>query len=97
MKAEGERLGTVYNFMVDKRSGQVAYAVMSFGSFLGMGGSYHPLPWRALTYDTDKGGYVVDLDKDRLQGAPSYAESETPAWGDPAYGRRIDDYYGPAL
>jgi hypothetical protein len=92
----GERLGTVYNFMVDKRSGQVAYAVMSFGGFLGMGGSYHPLPWRALTYDTGKGGYVVDLDKQRLQGAPSYAESETPNWGDPAYGRRIDDYYGPA-
>jgi hypothetical protein len=94
---QGERLGSVYNFMVDKRSGQVAYAVMSFGGFLGVGGSYHPLPWRALTYDTGKGGYVVDLDKDRLRGAPSYAESETPNWGDPAYGRRIDDYYGSAL
>jgi hypothetical protein len=41
---KGERLGSVYNFMVDKRSGQVAYAVMSFGGFLGVGGSYHPLP-----------------------------------------------------
>ena len=45
----GEQLGTVYNFMVDKVSGQVAYAVMSFGGFLGIGESYHPLPWRALT------------------------------------------------
>src|SRR5215204_6666007 len=89
---QGERLGTVYNFMVDKRSGQVAYAVMSFGGFLGMGGSYHPLPWRALTYDTNQGGYVVDLDKDRLSKAPSYSASED-AFSDPAYGRRVRDYW----
>ena len=91
---QGERLGSVYNFMVDKRSGQVEYAVMSFGGFLGIGDSYHPLPWKALTYDTAKGGYVVDLDKDRLQKAPSYASGETANWRDPAYGRQIDDYYG---
>ena len=52
---EGERLGSVYNFMVDKVSGQVAYAVMSFGGFLGIGDSYHPLPWKSLTYDTEHG------------------------------------------
>jgi sporulation protein YlmC with PRC-barrel domain len=92
---QGERLGEVYNFMVDKRSGQVAYAVLSFGGFLGIGDSYYPLPWKALTYDTGKGGYVVDLDKSRLEGAPSYARSEVPDWGDPSFGRRIDDYYGP--
>jgi hypothetical protein len=79
--------------MVDKRSGQVAYAVMSFGDFLGVGGSHHPLPWRALTYDTNLGGYVVDLDKDRLRGAPSYAEGESPSW-DREYGGRIDRHYG---
>ena len=92
---QGERLGSVYNFMVDKRSGQVEYAVMSFGGFLGIGDSYHPLPWKSLTYDTSQGGYVVDLDKDRLQKAPSYSSSEAPDWSDPGYGRRIDDYYGP--
>jgi len=92
---QGERLGTVYNFMVDKRSGQVAYAVMSFGSFLGIGGSYHPLPWKVLTYDTGKGGYVVDLDKDRLQKAPSYTGSQDPTWNR-AYGSQIDSYYGVA-
>ena len=91
---QGERLGSVDNFMVDKRSGQVEYAVMSFGGFLGIGDSYHPLPWKSLKYDTSMGGYVVDLDKNRLQGAPSYASSETPDWSDPSYGRRIDDYYG---
>ena len=93
---QGERLGSVYNFMVNKRTGQVAYAVMSFGGFLGIGDSYHPLPWKALNYDTNLGGYVVDIDKDRLQNAPSYTSSENPDWRDPAYGRRIDDYYGTA-
>ncbi len=89
----GNRLGSVHTVMIDKYSGQVAYAVMSFGGFLGVGGSYHPLPWRAPTYDTNLGGYVVDLDKDRLQGAPSYAASESPTW-DRTYGGRIDRHYG---
>ena len=67
----GEHLGSVYNLMIDKHSGQVAYAVMSFGGFLGMGESYHPLPWRVLTYDTGRGGYVVDLDRSRLEATSS--------------------------
>lgn len=66
----GERLGSVYNFMVNKRSGQVAYAVLSFGGFLGMGTSYHPPPWNELTYDTSLGGYVVNRTKEQLEGAP---------------------------
>jgi hypothetical protein len=90
----GERLGSVYNFMVHKRSGQVAYAVMSFGGFLGMGSSYHPLPWKQLTYDTRLGGYVVTLSKAQLEAAPAYSESELDVWDDPVYSRRIDDYYG---
>ena len=94
---QGERLGSIYNFMVDKRSGQVAYAILSFGGFLGIGDSYYPLPWKALTYDTSQGGYVVDLNKDRLQGAPSYSSSEAPDWSDPGYSRRIDDFYNPLL
>lgn len=90
---QGERLGDVYNFMVDKRSGQVAYAVMSFGGFLGMGQSYHPLPWKELTYDTGKGGYVVNLDTERLKNAPSYTSTETPDWSDLGWSRSIDAYY----
>jgi hypothetical protein len=89
-----ERLGSVYNLMIHKRSGQVAYAVMSFGGFLGMGSNYHPLPWNQLTYNTRLGGYVVNLTKEQLEGAPTYAESEADVWNDPAYGRRVDDYYG---
>jgi len=92
--AAGDRLGTVYNFMVGKRSGKVAYAVMSFGGFLGLGESYHPLPWEVLTYDTQKGGYVVNLSREQLEGAPRYSASEGPDWADVAYGRRINEYYG---
>ena len=89
----GERLGSVRNVMIDKYSGQVAYAVMSFGGFLGVGERYHPLPWGALTYDTKLGGYVGDLGREQLEGAPSHGRDEAP-WGDPAYGRGISDYYG---
>jgi PRC-barrel domain len=92
----GERLGSVYNVMIDKFSGQVAYAVMSFGGFLGIGERYHPLPWRALTYDTGLGGYVVDVTREQLEGAPSYGRDEAP-WGDPAYGRGVSSYYGVSL
>ena len=89
----GERLGEVYNFMVDKRSGRVAYAVMSFGGFLGIGQKYHPIPWQVLTYDTDLGGYVVDLDKETLKGAPSFARDEAPDWGSRDWETHIHDYY----
>lgn len=90
---EGESIGTVYNFMVDKVSGQVAYAVISFGGFLGLGESYHPVPWRALTYSVDLGGYIVDIDRDTLAGAPTHGPGEDP-FADPAFGERVDGHYG---
>src|SRR3954466_10971459 len=90
----GENRGTVKNFMVDKRSGKAEYAIMSFGGFLGIGDSYHPLPWQSLTYDEVQGGYVVDLDRSRLEGAPSYTTRDADRWSDPTYGRQVNDYYG---
>lgn len=87
------RLGTVRNVMIDKRSGQVAYVIISFGGFLGIGEQYHPLPWKSLTYDRGMGGYVVDISRDQLEAAPHYAADEEP-WGDPGYGRQVDEYYG---
>lgn len=89
----GRHLGSVHNFMVDKVSGQVAYAVLAFGGFLGLGENHHPLPWRALTYSTELGGYVVDIDPGVLEGAPSHGPGED-AFADPRYGGRVDDYYG---
>jgi hypothetical protein len=91
----GEKLGSIYNLMVDKRSGKVAYAVMSFGGFLGMGSDYHPLPWETLTYDRSKGGYVVSLTREQLEGAPVYSDADAAMWDDPAYSRGIDEYYAP--
>ena len=76
----GENIGSVHDIMLDKRSGKVAYAVMSFGGFFGMGEKYHPLPWSLLKYDTSMGGYVVDLDKRQLEGAPSYEGDADPNW-----------------
>ena len=93
---QGEKLGEVYNFMVGKRSGEVAYAIMSFGGFLGIGQKYHPLPWNALTYDTSKKGYVVDADKDRLMRAPNYAAGEEP-FSRPEYGQEVRDYWSSDL
>lgn len=90
----GERLGTVEDVMLDKRSGRVAYAVMAFGGFLGIGERYHPLPWSMLSYDVELGGYVVDLDRDQLEGAPSYAAAEEVDWADRQWGQRVSDYYG---
>jgi sporulation protein YlmC with PRC-barrel domain len=88
-----ERLGKVHHLMIDKYSGQVAYAVMSFGGFLGIGEKYYPLPWEMLIYDMRLGGYVVDLDRSRLESAPSYASTDTPDWSDRSYSTRIDQYW----
>lgn len=92
--AEDEKLGTVDKLMIDKRSGKVSYAVMSFGGFLGVGESYHPLPWDSLTYDVEKDGYVVTLTREQLEAGPHYDRNSEPDWRDRAVGQRIDDYYG---
>jgi len=91
--ADGDKIGTIRHFMVGKRNGQVEYAVMSCGGFLGMGEEYRPVPWDALTYDTDQGGYVIGTDKDRLADAPSYDRGQEPAF-DRDYGTAVHSYYG---
>ena len=92
--AAGERLGTVDSIMVDKRSGQVEYAVMSFGGFLGIGERFHPLPWDALSYDETKGGFNVQHSADSLRAAPNYSRSEVDTLDYQRSGAAIDDYYG---
>jgi uncharacterized protein (TIGR02271 family) len=79
--------------MIDKFSGQVAYAVMSFGGFLGIGSSYHPLPWNALNYDVNLSGYRVDVNRARLEAAPRYTASTEPNWSDRAYTDRVDQHW----
>jgi len=92
----GDHLGTVISVMIDKFSGQVAYAVMSFGGFLGLGEKYHPLPWHMLKFDQNVGGYVIDLDKERLLAAPSYALTDPLRWEDDEWRTRLDNFYKPA-
>ena len=90
---EGEKLGTIYNLMIDKVSGQVEYAVLQFGGILGMGSDYYPVPWMALEYDEEEGGYVIDADKESLEKAPRYSAENQPAFTS-AYGNEIDSAYG---
>ena len=89
---DGEKLGVIDDVMIDKFTGRAIYAVMSFGGFLGLGEKYHPLPWAALRYDPLRGGYMVNLDKQRLERAPSYGRDKPFDWT-PEYGRKVDDYY----
>jgi len=91
--ATGGRIGSIYDVMLEKSSGKADYAIMSFGGFLGIGERYHPLPWNQLKYDTDLGGYVVNLDRERLEGAPTFAEDELAGWDD-YRSNDIDTYYG---
>ena len=91
---DGEKLGTVDDIMMDKVSGKAIYAVMSFGGFLGIGEKQHPLPWSALTYDKDKEGFVVNLDKRKLEQAPTLDPDDDDFVWTSDYGRSVDRYYG---
>ncbi|HEY2257384.1 MAG TPA: PRC-barrel domain-containing protein [Variovorax sp.] len=94
--AAGDKLGSIDDLMIDKRSGQVRYAVLEFGGFLGMGTDRYPLPWSMLNYDTGKDGYIVPLDKATLEGAPHYVDDSSPDYT-PEYSRSVNEYYGMPL
>lgn len=87
----GDHLGHIDHLMIDKVSGQIAYAVMGFGGFLGIGEGHHPVPWKKLSYDTDLGGFVTDITEEQLTGAPAGGDSW---YNDREYQRRNYDYYG---
>ncbi|MEE4154692.1 MAG: PRC-barrel domain-containing protein [Erythrobacter sp.] len=89
----GDRLGTIENFMVGKRSGRVEYAVLSFGGFLGIGERHYPLPWDELSYDEDEEGYVVDITEEDLERAPSHRAGENMDY-ERGYGSDVRYYYG---
>jgi sporulation protein YlmC with PRC-barrel domain len=87
----GDHLGQIDHLMIDKVSGQIAYAVMTFGGFLGIGTEEHPVPWKKLSYDTNLGGFVTDITQEQLTGAPSWGDNW---YEDRDYQRRSYDYYG---
>lgn len=88
---DGEKLGTIHHFMVGKRDGRVRFAALNFGGLF-EGDRYHPLPWNALTYNTELDGYEIGLSKEQLKDSPSFERGNEPAY-DARYGREIDDYY----
>ena len=93
----GERIGHIEDLSIDRRAGQVVYAIMSFGGFLGIGKKFHPLPWSVLHFEPDRGGYVIPFDKSVLEGAPYFEKAELRELGGPSYDdywQRIPEYYG---
>ena len=83
--------------MIDKISCKVAYAVTSFGGFLGIGEDYYPLPWPSPKYDMSLGGYRTAVTIDKLQGAPKYSRETDWNWDDRTCDRQIYDYYNTSL
>jgi PRC-barrel domain len=92
-RADGERIGTIQRLMVDKISGNVAYAVLSFGGFLGLGQKHLPIPWAKLKYDPGQGAYLLDLSDDELRRAPAYEADKTFDWGDRSQEIAVHNYY----
>ena len=93
-RSNGDRVGKIERVMIDKLTGKVAYAVMSFGGFMGIGEDYYPLPWSLLTYNPSLEGYEVNVGEQQLKGAPKYSKHESWDWADRARGEKIYDYYG---
>jgi PRC-barrel domain protein len=94
---DDRKIGTVQRVMLDKVSGKVAYAVVSFGGFLGMGEDYYPMPWAKLDYDTSLGGYRVDITEEQLKGAPKFNRSTDWNWSDRSRDTTVYDYYNTPL
>lgn len=92
-RTNGDHIGHIERVMIDKVDGRVAYAVLAFGGFLGVGRDYFPLPWAALTYNDRVRGYEVDVTEDQLHGAPRYSDVEEWNWSDRTIATSIDDYW----
>ena len=87
---DGTHIGSIDHLMIDKQSGKVAYAVMGFGGFLGLGEDHHPVPWGKLEYDTTKERLVTDITEEQVKGAPTRSDG----WvTDREWERRTHEHY----
>jgi PRC-barrel domain len=93
-RPNGERLGHIERLMIDKITGKVSYAVLSFGGFLGMGTNLLPLPWARLSYNPKFEAYQLDIDDDELRRAPSFRADKDFDWGDRSQESELHRYYG---
>jgi sporulation protein YlmC with PRC-barrel domain len=89
----GEDLGELTDIMLDLETGNVAYAVLDTGGFLGLGGKLFAVPWPAISVDTDEHELVVDIDKAALENAPGFDKDDWPDFSDRAWGKSVYDYY----
>lgn len=92
----GEEVGDVKDFMLEVRSGKVAYALLSFRAIVGLGEKVFPVPWHALTLDSDNQRFWLKVDRHRLEDAPGYHKNNSPDLTDPAWVQDIASYYGAA-
>jgi sporulation protein YlmC with PRC-barrel domain len=89
----GEDLGKIEEIMLDSASGRVAYAVLSFGGFLGMGDKLFAVPWAALSLNDDRDGFILNVDQEVLEEAPGFDKDTWPDFADPTWGRSIHAHY----
>ena len=89
-----KHIGSIKRLMIDKQSGQVAYAVLGFGGFLGLGEDTYTIPWGKLAYDTDLGGYRTDLTEEQVKSAPDFYREKEYGWEDREKERDLHSYYG---
>lgn len=94
VNGQEENLGDIKEIMLDMRSGQVAYAVLSFGGFLGMGEKLFAVPWQALHLDTVNKRFVLNVDKQRLKNAPGFDPDHWPDMSDVGWANQIHSFYG---
>lgn len=94
VNAAGESLGEINHIMLDVPSGRIAYAVLSFGGFLGMGDKLFAIPWSALTLDTEQNHFVLNVDKERLKGAPGFDKDHWPSMAQEQWAAEVHRFYG---
>lgn len=90
----GNHLGSIESLMITKVEGRVAYAVLSFGGFLGLGSEHFPVPWSELSYSQEHGGYITSLTEDQLRGAPRYGDEAEADWTNDDWRGSVDRHYG---
>ena len=91
---QGEDLGNLKEIMIDVNSGSIAYAVLSFGGFLGLGDKLFAIPWEAFTVNTEKKHVVLNVDKERLKDAPGFDKDNWPKTPNADYITQVHAYYG---
>lgn len=91
---QGEDLGKIEELMIDLNSGQVAYCVLSVGGFMGLGDKLFALPWQAVTVDTERKVFVVNIDKQALENAPGFDKNNWPQFDAEDWLLGVYDYYG---